>query len=54
MVAPATTQMQARWTFFESLSHPKIQSPRKVDSKKKAARPSMASGPPKMLPTYWE
>ena len=33
---------------------PKIQIPRKVDSRKKAARPSMASGPPNTLPTSRE
>ena len=54
IVAAATSQMQARWTFLESRSQPKIQMPRKVDSRKKATRPSMASGPPKMLPTSRE
>ena len=52
--APATSQMQARWTFFDSRSQPKIHRPRKVDSTKKAANPSMAKGPPKMLPTNRE
>ena len=52
--APATSQMQARCTFFDSRSQPKIHSPRKVDSRKNAAKPSMASGPPKMLPTSRE
>src|SRR5207302_5580575 len=33
---------------------PKIQSPRKVASRKNAASPSMASGAPKTLPTYAE
>ncbi len=54
MEAPATSQMQVRCSFFERRSHPKIQMPRKVDSKKKAARPSIARGPPKMLPTNRE
>ena len=45
MDAAATSQMQARWTFFDSRSQPKIHRPRKVDSRKKATRPSMASGP---------
>ena len=54
MEAPATSQMQVRWSFFERRSHPKIQMPKKVDSRKKAARPSMARGPPKMLPTKRE
>ena len=52
--AAATNQMQARCTFFDSRSHPKIHRPRKVDSTKKAARPSMASGPPNTLPTSRE
>ena len=50
MDAPATNQMQVRCSFFERRSHPKIQIPKKVDSKKKATRPSMARGPPKILP----
>jgi hypothetical protein len=54
MLAPATSQMQVRCSFFERRSHPKIQMPKKVDSKKKAANPSMARGPPKMLPTKRE
>ena len=53
-VPAATSQMQARWAFFERRFQPKIQRPRKVDSKKKAARPSKASGPPKTLPTSRE
>ena len=35
MVPKATAQMQARCTFFDRRSQPKIHSPRKVDSKKK-------------------
>ena len=37
-----------------STLHPKTQSPRKVDSRKNAARPSIASGAPKTSPTYRE
>ena len=54
MVPIATSQIQARCSFFDSLSQPKIQIPRNVDSRKKAIRPSIASGPPKMLPTSRE
>ena len=39
-----------------SRPQPKIQRPRKVDSTKKASRPSIASGAPKTSPTnreYW-
>ncbi len=52
--AAATSQIHARCSRLESLSQPKIQMPRNVDSRKKATRPSMASGPPKMLPTSRE
>lgn len=45
------SQMQARCTRFGSRSHPKIHSPRNVDSRKNASRPSIASGAPKMSPT---
>ena len=51
MVPAATSQMQARWTRLGSRSQPKIHRPRNVDSKKKAARPSMASGAPNTAPT---
>ena len=54
IVAPATSQMHVRCAFFERRFQPKIQMPRNVDSKKKAARPSMARGPPKTLPTRRE
>ncbi len=50
----ATSQMVARWTRGESRFHPKIQSPRNVASRKNAASPSIASGAPKTLPTYFE
>ena len=46
--------MQARWAFFESCSQPKIQSPRKVDSRKKASSASMARGAPNTSPTKRE
>jgi hypothetical protein len=36
------------------LSQPNSHSPRNVDSRKNAARPSIASGAPKMLPTSRE
>ena len=50
----ATSQMVARCTRRDSLSQPNSHSPRNVDSRKNAARPSMASGAPKMLPTRRE
>ena len=53
-VPVAAIQIVARCTFLDSRSHPKIHSPRKVDSRKKASRPSMASGAPKMSPTKRE
>ena len=53
-VPTATSQMQARWARLDSRFQPKIQRPRNVDSKKKAARPSKASGPPNTLPTRRE
>src|SRR3984893_7344626 len=52
--ATATTQMHARWTSRESRLHPKIHNPRKVDSKKNAAKPSMARGAPNTSPTKRE
>ncbi len=53
-VPMATSQIEARCTFFGSRSQPKIHSPRKVDSRKKASSPSIASGAPKMSPTNFE
>ena len=50
----ATSQMQARCTRLGSRSQPNIHSPRKVDSRKKAAKPSIASGPPNTSPTKRE
>jgi hypothetical protein len=46
--------MDRAWTFFEILFQPNIQSPIKVDSRKKATVASMASGAPKISPTYLE
>ena len=54
IVPAATSQMVARCAFLDSRFQPKIQIPRNVDSKKNATRPSMASGPPKTLPTRRE
>ena len=50
LLANATIQMQRQWTFSESLSQPKSQMPRKVDSRKKAVSASSASGAPKISP----
>ncbi len=51
LVPKATSQIVARWTFLGSRSHPKIHSPRNVDSRKNAASASMASGAPNTSPT---
>jgi hypothetical protein len=54
-IVPALTiQMDAKWMRADTRSLPKIQIPRKVDSKKKAKSASKASGAPKTLPTYRE
>ena len=45
---------EARCSFLGRRSQPKIHRPRKVDSKKKASRPSIASGAPKTSPTKRE
>ena len=50
LLAKATIQMQMQWRRSESLSQPKIQMPRKVDSRKKAVSASSASGAPKISP----
>ena len=50
-VPTAAIQMVARWIHRGRRSQPKIHRPRKVDSRKNASRPSMASGAPKMSPT---
>ena len=47
----ATSQVTMRWPTFDSLPQPKKNRPTKVDSRKNAIRPSMASGAPKMSPT---
>ena len=49
-----TSQIVSRWTRLDSLSQPNSHSPRKVDSRKNAASPSIASGAPKILPTSRE
>ena len=54
MLPTVTSQIVARCTRRDSLSQPNSHSPRNVDSRKKAASPSMASGAPKMLPTSRE
>ena len=52
---PSTAiQSVARWSRGESRFQPKIQSPRNVASSMNAARPSIASGAPKTLPTNLE
>ncbi len=53
-VPSETAQIVSRWTRRGSLSQPNSHSPRNVDSRKNAARPSIASGAPKMLPTSRE
>ena len=47
----ATMKVTSRWPRFESFSQPKNIRPMKVASRKKAIRPSIASGAPKMSPT---
>jgi hypothetical protein len=53
-VPAASSQMLARCSRADSRSRPKTHRPRKVDSRKKATRPSMASGAPKTSPTKRE
>ena len=50
----ATAQADARCTPRGSTRHPNTHTPRKVDSRKNAARPSIASGAPNTSPTYFE
>ena len=50
----ATAQMVARWTRRDSRSQPNSHRPRNTDSRKNAARPSMASGAPNTSPTNRE
>src|SRR6516225_8109735 len=54
LTAIATIQMHARCTSRGSRLQPKIHKPMKVDSKKNAARPSIASGAPNTSPTNRE
>ncbi len=54
LTAMATIQMHARCTTLGSRVQPKIHRPMNVDSKKNAARPSIASGAPKTSPTNRE
>ncbi len=53
-VPTATAQIEARCSRGGSRSQPKIHKPMKVDSRKNASRPSIASGAPKMSPTKRE
>ena len=50
----ATSWMLSRCRRGESRSRPNTHSPRKVDSRKNATRPSIASGAPKTSPTKRE
>src|SRR5215813_5991515 len=50
----ATAQIVARCTRLDSRPQPNTHSPRNVDSRKKAARPSIASGAPNTPPTNLE
>lgn len=51
MTATVTVQMGVRWAQAGARPQPKIHTPRKMDSKKKAASPSNARGAPKTSPT---
>ena len=53
-VPTAVAQIVSRCRRGDSRSHPKIHKPMKVDSRKNASRPSIASGAPKMSPTNRE
>ena len=53
-VPVAANQIEAKCNFFGKRSQPNIQSPKKVLSRKKAKRPSIASGAPKISPTKRE
>ncbi len=50
----ATAQIVTRWTRRGSRPQPKSHRPRKTDSRKKAANPSIASGAPNTSPTKRE
>ena len=50
-VPVAASQIDAKCNFFGKRSQPNIHIPKKVLSRKKASRPSIASGAPKISPT---
>ena len=50
-VPSAISHVTTQWARAESLSQPKKNSPTNVASRKKAIRPSMASGAPNTSPT---
>ncbi len=50
----ATAQTVAKCTFLGRMSQPNNHKPRNVDSRKNAARPSIAKGAPKTSPTKRE
>src|SRR4030066_895487 len=50
----ATSHIVAACIPLESLSHPKIHTPKNVDSRKKASKASRARGAPKISPTKRE
>ena len=54
IVPNAANQIVARCNRADSRSHPKIHSPRNVDSRKNDSNPSIANGAPKMSPTNRE
>jgi hypothetical protein len=49
--AAATSHITVAWALAESFFQPKIQTPMRVDSRKKATEASMARREPKMSPT---
>ena len=54
IVPTLASQIDAKCTRLLTRPRPKIQIPRNVDSMKKASRPSIARGAPKILPTKTE
>ncbi|MPM41741.1 hypothetical protein SDC9_88400 [bioreactor metagenome] len=54
MVPIATSQVESKWAFLLTLSHPKNMMAKKVLSRKNAKIPSIASGAPKISPTNHE
>ena len=50
----AVSHVAVRWKPRLTLRQPKNITAMKVDSRKNARMPSMASGAPKMSPTKWE